>query len=169
MSSKLFRIEWNGFGEPAEDRIKLLVTSSAVQRIFNILTRNETTSITVTEVLEPDQTQDSDEPQQITYKIGTRFQHKHGQYILAQSDDCKAVLISLHNGNRWKGSVKVKDIWEITIDEFNQITDNQSSNFTQIKEQRRLSGTGKLSFSLNEDLLLYLDKRNGVKDRRKNQ
>ncbi len=53
--------------------------------------------------------------------IGDRVQMNEKAYIIAQISPHEIVLISLYEGNRWRDSVKVKDVTNISRQEFQLI------------------------------------------------
>ena len=59
-----------------------------------------------------------------TYKIGQRFveNDSNDEYILAQVDTLEVCLISLRVGNRYTKSIKVSEPYNITEEEFKQIS-----------------------------------------------
>lgn len=70
-----------------------------------------------------------------TYKIGQRFKSRYGKkYMLVQSETDRVCLISLKGGNRWTQPIKVEDAYNITAEELNKITVNQTEDFTLYKE-----------------------------------
>jgi hypothetical protein len=69
--------------------------------------------------------------------MGDKFKNKVDGciYILAQPEKFKICLISFDDGNRWEEPVKVDTLKCITEEEFEEITGEQSENFTLIEEK----------------------------------
>jgi len=69
------------------------------------------------------------------YKIGQRFVAAVSkyEYILVDASGLQVSLIRLATGNRWNDSISVKDVENITEEEFKRISDG---NFTPIEDNR---------------------------------
>jgi hypothetical protein len=68
----------------------------------------------------------------LTYKVGDRFEYSGGEYLLSQTGNSKVCLIFLRNGNRWKNSIKVKNAYCISLDEFKTITSGYFNDFIKL-------------------------------------
>ena len=67
-------------------------------------------------------------------KIGKRFyEREKGEHILAVAQNDHAVLIDCSTGKRWSQPVKVKNLLDITPDEWKEISDK--GQFTTLFEE----------------------------------
>ena len=73
----------------------------------------------------------------ISYKIGDRFQYDKDDYMLCQTGNSIVSLIDLRAGNRWEEGVLVKDVNNITRQEFDEIVSSAEYAFTKIEGKRR--------------------------------
>ena len=60
--------------------------------------------------------------EKVDVDYGEWFLHRSGYYILAQVESSKLCLINLYQGNRFKDAIKVNEMHEISLEEWNKIT-----------------------------------------------
>jgi hypothetical protein len=69
--------------------------------------------------------------------IGDKFTLGNSKevYLLCQTGESIVSLVGLNNANRWENGVHVKDIHNITKNEFAKITDSDDYVFIKVKEK----------------------------------